>query len=423
MADEPGRQTNNEQGYQWNSIVTSSSELEHQHVKAVLRLLNGPLCGCEYRLGDGATLVVAAAASALLGSSGTQGGGAPAQMPDFPENAIVVAMEGGRNFEIVIDDNARDGFWLRVLEPRLEERAQAYQKVCRVGALAFAVRPAQADWAPGISSGMPASCAEGRRPPRRGTRLAKTQFGAIAALALLALGLALWMMLKDDTRVASVAATVAGSSDQYRLLKGRDGAIHLFARSERDASWARQALAREGLAGSARVSTARAEEARLTKLLVETYPVVAFLRLKLDDPRKPVLVLSRQRGWIDGRTRQALTASLKAWMPYAQDIGIASWSDAMLDERARTGLDLLGIRYERVGNAGSVTYTVQSGLDDIELARLQEFTENFYRDFGARYVYFSVSLKDDWLKGKSFKYGAAGYVKLTPQHWFFPQPF
>lgn len=400
--------------------MTLHFEEDSLHARAVLRLMNGPLRGCEYQLTDGATLIVAGAAGDLLGALGNKDA---AELPSFPEGAIVVPVEGGSNFEIVLDDNARSGFRVRTLAPQISEQVRPYQEICHAGALAFAVRPADEAWAPGIVNMPIASGVEEREPPRRSSWRVAALLAVMAVFTLLALGLMLWMNFKDNKRVAEVAAIVAGSSDQYGLFKGRDGAVHIFAESERDVSWARQALAREGLIASARVSTLRDEEVRLNKLLLESYPAIAFHRVKLADPSRPMLILSQEREQLSNQVRQALTANMMAWMPYAENIGIATWSDAMLDEQAKAGLDRLGIAYERTANSDSVTYVVQSSLNDIELARLQAFTDGFYRDFGNRYIYFSVALKDDWLKGKSFKYGGPGYVKMTQQHWFFPQTF
>ena len=403
--------------------MTSSIETEGPDAKAVLRLLNGPLCGCEYHLRDGATLVVAGAANDLLGSPETQDGEQPASMPVFPEHTIVVPMEGGRNFEVIIDDNARDGFRLRTLDPEVEESVQDYQEICHVGTLAFAVRPPHEEWADGIVNALPTPPIEENDRRRRVIWFAKILVGVIAVFALTASGLYLWNKFKSDKRVADAASVIAGATEQYRVLNGRDGAIYIFAKNERDASWARQAMSRQGMIGSARISTLRFEEARINQLLQASFPSLAFHRLKLGDPEKPVLVLSQERGQISSQMRKSLTASLNDWMPYAQSIDIISWSDAMLDAQAKRGLDQIGVDYERVANAGSVTYTVQKGLSDIDLARLQEFTEGFYRDFGTRFIYFSVALKDDPFKGKSYKYGGPGYIKLTQHHWFFPQTF
>lgn len=403
--------------------MTLFFESEKPEAKAVLRLMNGPLCGCEYRLGAGATLVVAGAAGELIGSSDTADGGQPAEPPEFPDHTIVVPMKDGRNFEIIVDDDACDGFRLRTLSPQPEESLRPYQEICYVGALAFAVRPAQDDWDAGLMGALPRTVAPAHERPRHRAWLLLGLAALFTLFLLIAAGLMIWNDYRSNERVADVAAVVAGSIEQYRLLKGNDGAIFVFAQSERDASWARQALSRQGLGGSVRITTLGREESRLDKLLLVNFPAVAFHRVKLGDPEEPMLVLSQERGQISQQTRRSLLSSLMVWMPYARGIDIASWSDAMLDAQARTGLDRLGIAYERVANTDSVTYTVQKDLNDIDLARLQEFTEGFYRDFGARYVYFSAALQDDRFKGKSYKYGGPGYIKITQHHWFFPHTF
>ncbi|PRC93875.1 PrgH/EprH family type III secretion apparatus protein [Solimicrobium silvestre] len=394
-------------------------EVESPQVKAVLRLLSGPLCGCEYQLNDGVTLVVAGAVGTLLG---VVDGKELSGMPEFPERAIVVPLEGGRNFEIIIDDNARSGFRLRTLEPQLEEWGCVYQEICQMGSLRFAVRPMDVDWEPGIVEPLLPLTEVVSLPQRRSWGVS-VLIGAAALVVVLGLVLVLWTVLNEDKRVAEVASVVAGSSDAYRLVSGRDGAVYVFAKNERDVSWAKQALSREGLISAARVVTLPDEEARLGKLLVESYPVLAFYRMRLLDPAKPVLVLSQERAQISSQMSRELMANMMSWMPYAKSIDVVNWSDAMLDERAQAGLDRLGINYDRISNASSVTYVVQSSLTDIQLVHLQDFIGNYYREFGMRYIYFSVALKDDWLKGKSFKYGGSGYVKMTQQHWFFPQSF
>jgi type III secretion system PrgH/EprH family protein len=389
-----------------------SFEAENPEVRAVFRLLNGPLRGCEYGLADGTTLVVVGAQNELL--SGTA-------MPEFPHNAIVVPLaEGGVNFEIVIGGDVCDGFRLRILDHPVREQAHACQEICHAGARRFAWRPVGVAWARGIADAEPAGDGARRRSPAMVRRVLA---GTLAMFVVLGLGLTLWMSLKENKRVAEVAAVIAGSSQQYRLATGRDGAVYVFAESERDVSWARQALTRKGLGGAARVSTLRSEEARLNKLLPENYPAVAYHRLILADPARPVLMLSRERAALDEQAQRTLTDRMNQWMPYMQSVAIVYWSDALLDREAGAGLDRLGIPYLRSGNADSVTYEIQGSLNDVDRSRLQDFTDGFYRDFGSRYVSFSIELKDDWLKGKSFKSGSHGYVKMAPQHWFFPQSF
>jgi type III secretion system PrgH/EprH family protein len=394
--------------------VDERSEVRDEAVEcAVLRLLSGPLRGCEYALAEGRTLVVVGAPSELVGQG---------EHVDFPERTIVLPMEGAGNFEILIYADARSDYRLRTLHPQLEERTQAFQQVCRVGSLDFVVRPAGSEWEPDIVEAKgrtDAAVAKSRRQIRLLTVLA----GFVALVVLLVAGLTYWAHVQGERRVADVAAVVAGASSQYRLLKGRGDLIHLFAQNERDALWARQALTREGMAASAQVATLWGEEQRVSKLLQENYPAVAFHRLKLDDPARPMLILSWERTRLNKQVRQSLQGSLLGWMPYAQGVDMLNWSDELVDDQARSGLDRLGISYQRHSNVGSVTYVIASELSDVDLARLQQFTEVFYRDYGHRYVHFSVVLKDEKFKDKSFKYGGSAYFKLAQQHWFFPHMF
>lgn len=376
---------------------------------AVFRLLSGPLCGCEYQLEKGSTLVIAGTESTLLGDSG---------MPQLPDNAIVIPVSGGVNFEILIDDAMRDGFRLRVLESQVAERTHVWQERCIVGALTFAIRRKLDDWSPDMTN---VGKAREKSPGRPKYLMRRFLIGALGVFCLLGVGLTCWMIFKDGKRVSEVAAIVAGSSDQYRIAKGRDGLVYIFAESERGVSWAKQALAREGFGGSALVSTFQAEESRLATLLQENYPTIFYHRIKFDNPSRPKLMLSQERARLAEPLRKALTASMLQWMPYAESAEMTSWSDNLLDRQARDGLDRLGVRYTRNANGTSVTYDVQTSVNDAERSSLQDFVSGFYRDFGARYVYFSIALKDDVFKGKSFGYGINSYVKLAPKHWFFPQ--
>ena len=62
--------------------------------------------------------------------------------------------------------------------------------------------------------------------------------------------------------------------------------------------------------------------------------------------------------------------------------------------------------------ADAVTVSPYLGADSVEP----------YLQWGDRYVHFAIELKDDWMKGKSFQYGADGYIKMTPSSWYFPKP-
>jgi type III secretion system protein len=392
--------------------MSSSIKPGNSSAMAVLRLLSGPLCGCEYRLSGRETLVIAGTERTLLGREE-----AP-DIPDFPENVIVVPMEGGSNFEIVIANPEESNFRLRTFGPQLEERSGEYQKICKVGPLSFALRPCDVMWKAEIV-GAARSTSQTWKFGR--ATIVRALSGLVMLAVLAVMVVMLWMRFGENRQVAEVAAIVDGASEPYKFVKTANGIVYVFAENERDVAWAKQALARASMATVARVSTLRDEEARVGNKLLENYPQLAFYRLRLADPSRPVLLLSQERSQNSIEIREALIRSLSVWMPYAEKISFGAWSDAMLDRNARSGLERIGIDFDRHSTASNVSYRIHGNLSDIELAQLQSFINHFYRDYGRRYIHFSVALQEDRLKGKSFRYGDSGYVKMTPQHWFFPQ--
>jgi len=398
--------------------MSLSPEVDSCKDKAIIRLLSGPLSGCEYRISKGITLVVAQRAKDLTGHQND------AEIPEFPENALVLAVEGGINFELTISDENADEFMLRSLLPDPVVTTHRYHQSCQVGALHFSVRPIGTVWQPesiAADSVVATGLSSTKRPKR--AKLLVSFLVAVLVLTLGACAVKLWIVLSEKKRDTRLTKIVAGSSEPLQMMRGRDGQTYIFANTERDVSWARQALMREGLAESVQISTLHTEELRITNLIQANYPSLNFHRIKLDDPAKPILFMSEERGYVEEQRRRQLVANMMSWMPYADTINHAMWSDAMLETQAKSGLDRLGIPYARVSGENMINYTIEGNLDDIDLAKLHNFSEKFYRDFGKHYINFSVALKEDWLKGKSFRYGISGYVKMAPQHWYFPQTF
>jgi hypothetical protein len=99
----------------------------------VLRILNGPLQGCEFPLGETTTLFVVGAVD-LLGEG--------ALTASVPADAIFVPLEqGGCNFEVLADQMTPDGLSLRLLNESAEVRHCAFQTRLQIGGLQIALRP------------------------------------------------------------------------------------------------------------------------------------------------------------------------------------------------------------------------------------------------------------------------------------------
>ena len=377
---------------------------------AVLRILNGPLQGAEFPLEHARTLFLV----------GPQAAWSDTAHSTVLEEAIYVPLEqGGCNFEVLLNDNQRDACTLRVAaaQDSIEHEAR-YQTRIQVGALVLAIRLGDETWADEVLSEQPPAIEESSA--HVGSSMAPRVLPVVGLVLAAVVAAGTWLALRENP-VAGIEQLLAGASGALQVVPGRQGSMYIFAHSERDASWARQVLARSGKPETTVVSV-HDERDRLQRVLAERFPTMAWHRFDFSDVANPQLWVSRQRNDVDAAAQQVLQQALLTEMPYARQVRIAFADDRLAARRAEEGLARLGIDYRRLDKHDSVTLSVQGALQDSELLAVRDYVNEYYRLWGDRYVHFAVELKDDWLKGLSFQYGPSGYVKTTPSSWYFPKP-
>jgi type III secretion system PrgH/EprH family protein len=415
----------------------------------VLRLLNGALRGGEFVLETGTTLIVASPPDALLHGAGQTA---------FPDNAIFVPVDDdGGNFEVdvFISEDGAASIALRDLNDEAggagHEAPYVPNTVRRIAGLDIALRWQDEVWSDAVrnhgaktaevSAAPQAAVETDALSPRQvkqqaAPRATTLRIAGLALLATLLAGTAtglFWMQsapgqagdadaaLKQQrlSQAAQVATSLRGAG-QYRVLLGRDSLMYVFAADEREASWARQSVARSGEAGKTRVLLKSDEGARIERLLDRMAPAPAYHTVRLGNPAVPEIWLSRERAPLSKEARQALAKRLGAALPYAERVEIRFVDDAAVAGQAEAGLERLGVPHKRIDNGGSITMSIRGALPDGELQKIRSFVETFYRQWGTRYVHYSVEMEDDLRKGKSFEYGDMGsYVKTAPSHWDF----
>lgn len=374
----------------------------------VLRILNGPLQGCEFALDQGITLFVVGAVEVL-------GGGV--RSASVPADAIFVPLEqGGCNFEVLADQATPDGLPLRLLGDSLEVRHCAFQARVQIGGQHIALRPDDQPWAPELLGHGPGASSEPASFMKWRVSLTRWIAGSLALVALV-VAIGLWWM-PGPTPEDDVRALMTGASTPVQVLRGRDQGVYVFVSSERDAGWSRQVLTRHATLNG-HVLVVDQERRRLEQLLVDHDPQLAWHLLDLKDPSVPRLLLSAQRNLLTPDKQARLLDRLLAAAPYARDVVLQMQDDALLAELAQGGLQRLSLAFDRVEHGDSVTFAVAGNLQDSELAAARQYVDDFYRQWGDRYVHFTVELKDDALKGKSFQTGPQGYVKTNASSWHF----
>lgn len=376
----------------------------------VLRILNGPLQGCEFALGEPRTLFIVAPLD-LLGSD--------ARFVSVPEDAIFVPLDsGGCNFEVLLTEGEPRGVTVRLLSEHAENRSCEFQRLEQIGSLQVAFRCAEQSWSPALFTRQPLASTDVASRRRSPYALGKWA-GAGLVLALLVASAGFWS-IPEPAPETDVRILVEGVSNEVEVVQGRDQTVYVFVASERDAGWSRQVLMRNnGVSG--KVLVMDQERRRLEKLLADHDPQLAWHFLDLKDPALPRLVISAQRNLLTPQKQAQLHEFLLKAAPYARDVAVQLQDDDLLADMAEQGLRRLSLAFNRVGNADSVTFTVQGDLQDSELTAARQYIDGFNRQWGDRYVHFAVELKDDSLKGKSFQTGPQGYIKMTSSSWHFPK--
>lgn len=396
--------------------MTTMSSKSDKNGAITLRLLNGGLRGCEFQLAPGKTLFIVKNENDALGEVGA---------PDLPEDAIYIPMaQGGVNFEVWVDkDLGEEGITVRVLDlAGARDMVCALHSICKVGAVEFALKRHMEAWQEKIlfyprvlASPLPLKITPKKKNPPYLIFLA----GALLILALIAY---FWKPLfNSQHQTAALTALLNGATGKLHVFKGRDNIFYVIADNERDASWARQVLVRNKFSKPTKVATYTEEENRIAQKISDSNPIFAYYALHLQQPDQPKLLFSYERAELNSAAREDLSRKLVQWLPYATKVELIPIADAAVVNQARSGLDRLGISYTQTNKSASTNFTIRGQNEDGSLQKARAFIDDFYRQWGQRYVQFSIELKDDPFKDKSFQYGNQSYIKITPSHWYFPK--
>ncbi len=302
--------------------------------------------------------------------------------------------------------------------------------VCQIGGVHFALKHEGQPWSQTVLGGvLPAPVnvdAQITAPASVTAPVSKAGFKwgkklVAACLALLCFGsAAAWLKYHHSTDVnngSKALEELMGKQVGYSVQLGRDGIYYIFAQNSQQAEWAKQAVARAKSDKWWKVVTPQEEEARLARVLERSS--VNFFVIRFADPRVPTLVMNSKNNSVDARALDNITKTLLEALPYARTVHIELYDNQDLIRSAQEGLMALGFDYQMVQSDQGVTLVSHMSSGDARMAEFSRYADQFYRTWGRRYVHFSVELRDESLKGKSFKYGRDGYVNMGQSHWLF----
>lgn len=380
--------------------------------KIIVRLLSGMLRGCEFQLTTGRTLFLVMDESNIC-----QQGDLP------PDNIIYIPGEkSSQNFEIIVPSGAGEEVKLReVYDNEAREVAILPDERIFIDKLSLAWRDSDSVFSDEIIFNDRDRESEVSEPvdekPQKKPLLKMLLAGCVLVSAL---SIAYYWFNDSQRKISDIETFLQHDRQNYQVILGKDRFVYIFASDHQMAEWARQTLSRYSYIRQARVVTRISEQERISQWLHKEWPQLRFHRVKIVDPRQPVIELSAERSRLSQEEKKRLIAALKNILPCADGVVLTSVSDRQVRALAAEGLKKIAAVYTERTNADSVTFTLQGTIDDAELARIKEFINYYQQVWGGDYIRFALDMKDDRLKGRSYKYGAEGYIKSSPRHWYFP---
>jgi type III secretion system PrgH/EprH family protein len=330
---------------------------------------------------------------------------------------FIPAGSGAPNFRLGLSDATAPQAWV-FYELGVEPLALTFNQPLKVGEVWLALKPQDDDWsaavldfsvAQGITSAAPA--------PNRTLRVFSLALLLGLVLALV-LTLAFWGRGLYEARLLRGLMESLGPLSA-EVMPGRDGQHYVMVDSARHSGVARRLIARDGVkSASITVLRQAAERRRLERLLDQA--AIAFVAVRLDDPRKPIVLLTDETPMrADSAAQEKLRRLLCEWAPYASTVEIRFISRAQLYQLGQELLAKASVRYERRDEGNSQVFLIRQALDDRQINEINVALQDFRRLWGDRIVRFQLSLDEHPLRGKTFRSGTSGYVLEKERHWIY----
>ncbi|QSZ85626.1 PrgH/EprH family type III secretion apparatus protein [Escherichia albertii] len=376
-----------------------------------IRLLSGPLNGCEFEITNGRLLVLVGD-NASLGQSDS--------FPELPENIITIPYgDSTGSFEIIITTAPELIIAVRVLSEQQPDNIYlALNQQIEVLGLKFVIKQKDVIWQYTIPS------AEDRRH-----RFSCRLLANIISPKLVIVSLVIFIIFitylsftyhsANDYQVSHIDKILSNKNKNYAILYGRDDIIYINTSSQDEAVWVKQALEKSQPAKPVRVIDHNDETARIYAWLADNYPDLQYFKIQLSPANNPRLTVSKQRNTITKQLIDNIITGLLNEMPYATKISIAILGDNILEAQAIDTLSSIGVTYEKYKTANNVYFNIIGSLSDSELNKINDYVDEYYKQWGKQYIRFNINLQNQDVNNSSFGYGDNRFEKSQGSKWIF----
>lgn len=391
------------------SDIDDDKKLSIETKPYIFRILNGVMAGCEFLVSTERALII-------VGNDNNADLIDP--LSTLPSDTFLVPAKGvSFNIELIIKDGEPRTLLVRELNNESShEMTICFNERHQLNEFNFAVKEEEDEWGHTVLGLPPIIEAS---PPKT----SKWIFISVFSTVVLCISLISYIFISfynsDESQQKKLDRILVNNDKEYTLLKGRDGMFHIFVENQRASLWVTQSVKRGDFSSPTRIFYPAQESRRIALWLATHYDVLRFVRLQLDTPENPVLIVSQRNSQQAKPDLKKIEAEFFSVMPYASNVTIRLINDDMVIKEAQEGLNAIGLAYSYNKELSLTNFLISGNLNDSQLQRLQSFVTGFYHQWGGELVKFNVELHDDYLNNKSISYGEMQYLKNGSNRWTF----
>lgn len=379
--------------------------------------INTRLAGCEYVIREEIASFIVADRDALALFQ---------QQSCDPTATYILDDSINTRFEIVWHSSAPLPLLMSYCDGGITERTIPFHQTIDVDGVCFTLRPQREEYQQDVDvcQASPVEAAPEPVVQPLTARRRRRPIGVPVLLTLLLLaGAGYYLSTRQETQqINSVTQLLGGRPYQFTTFVGHDSAVYVLARDASSSAWAWQSLIKNDAGQQITVLSTREEEDKIARELGSRWPQLKFHAVRFDDPAKPEIILSQERtGAMTQQELEQVSAKMVSLFPWSSRFIFSTLSDYRLAETAEQGLKGIVAVYDKRSSSDNVTFSISGKLNDSELNALKKYVSEFRRKWRGDYIQFDIALKDNLLQGNSRLYGNNGYIKISPEQWYFPE--
>lgn len=410
------------------SLTTGALQHDENQHSYTMKLLFGPMFGCELHLPAVDYFIIINPGQALLDNAVTLAS-SQGHAAHYTYNTLYIPCDTVSPNIILrlsqsLDYSEESGFRVEIHDINgsfntaiNEKEIFTYKHIC------FTLKCSKETWPEEIQNFNPLPVVDAAFSDRDFIKVFNTKkwqtivLGSVILAILLVVASVIWYKKGEyDRQILTLNEALAGAPFQLEIVKGRNNKdIYILAAKLQAMEWVRVAFLKlKKNTNVMPIWLTQQQRNTITHLSNAGYSV---LQIDFSSPQHPQIGVYRQ---LTVNEQESLKTAVLQSIPFALDVGITLKTKNQLLKDARQGLDRLNLRYRQIETSTGYALIVRDALSDNALNGLRKFIRDFKNQWGEKVVTFAINLDENWLKNKSYIDSSNGYLFLHPRHWYFP---